>query len=145
MLKIELTKHGYLLFDSSAVSQFPGFNVEMTFGSDLPVKETMRKLVVSHIPSSQDSIDMILSSPSIQKIGRAAIQGKIVINSSPSENTSGAGYEPYFFFFKQWEKISPSFSKFLRTEVRGDFNIHGTKYFKNAVFQPKVEEAYNII
>ena len=94
MLKIELTKHGYLLFDSSAVSQFPGFNVEMTFGSDLPVKETMRKLVVSHIPSSQDSIDMILSSPSIQKIGRAAIQGKIVINSSPSENTSGAGYEP---------------------------------------------------
>ena len=97
MLKIELTKHGYLLFDSSAVSQFPGFNVEMTFGSDLPVKETMKKLVVSHIPSSQDSIDMILSSPSIQKIGRAAIQGKIVINSSPSENTSAAGYEPYFF------------------------------------------------
>ena len=94
MLKIELTKHGYLLFDSSAVSQFPGFNVEMTFGSDLPVKETMRKLVVSHIPSSQDSIDMILSSPSIQKIGRAAIQDKIVINSSPSENTSAAGYEP---------------------------------------------------
>ena len=47
MLKIELTKHGYLLFDSSAVSQFPGFSVEMTFGSDLPLKETMRKLVVS--------------------------------------------------------------------------------------------------
>ena len=94
MLKIELTKHGYLLFDSSAVSQFPGFSVEMTFGSDLPLKETMRKLVVSHIPSSQDSIDMILSSPSIQKIGRAAIQDKILINLSPSENTSAAGYEP---------------------------------------------------
>ena len=94
MLKIELTKHGYLLFDSSAVSQFPGFSVEMTFGSDLPLKETMRKLVVSHIPSSQDSIDMILSSPSIQKMGRAAIQDKILINLSPSENTSAAGYEP---------------------------------------------------
>jgi hypothetical protein len=57
----------------------------------------------------------------------------------------------------------------LRTEVRGDFNIHGTKYFQDAVFQqeskkydvvsllylwlakkpvfgqPKVQEAYNII
>ena len=38
MLKIELTRYGYLLFDSSAVSQFPGFTVEMTFGKDMPVK-----------------------------------------------------------------------------------------------------------
>ena len=28
-------------------------------------------------------------------------------------------------------------SKHLRTEVRGDFNIHGTKYFQYAVFLQK--------
>ena len=26
---------------------------------------------------------------------------------------------------------------YLRTEVRGDFNIHGTKYFQDAVFHQK--------
>ena len=29
---------------------------------------------------------------------------------------------------------------FLRTKVRGDFNIHGTKYFYNAVFHQKLKE-----
>ena len=28
-------------------------------------------------------------------------------------------------------------NKYLRTEVRGDFNIHGTKNFHNAVFHQK--------
>ena len=31
---------------------------------------------------------------------------------------------------------------YLRTEVRGDFNIHGTKYFYNAVLHQKSEKYY---
>ena len=30
----------------------------------------------------------------------------------------------------------------LRTEVRGDFNIHGTKYFKDAAFYQKSKTYY---
>ena len=32
----------------------------------------------------------------------------------------------------------------LRTEVRGDFNIHGTKYFQDAVFHQK-SEIYDVV
>ena len=32
----------------------------------------------------------------------------------------------------------------LRTKVRGDFNIHGTKYFLDAVFQQK-SKIYDVI
>ena len=32
----------------------------------------------------------------------------------------------------------------LRTEVRGDFNIHGTKYFYNAVFHHKSKK-YDVV
>ena len=33
---------------------------------------------------------------------------------------------------------------YLRTEVRGDFNIHGTKYFKDAVFHQKSKN-YDVV
>ena len=32
----------------------------------------------------------------------------------------------------------------LRTEVRGDFKIHGTKYFKDAVFRQK-SKIYDVL
>jgi hypothetical protein len=32
----------------------------------------------------------------------------------------------------------------LRTEVRGDFNIHGTKFFDNAVFHQKSKK-YDVV
>ena len=32
----------------------------------------------------------------------------------------------------------------LRTEVRGDFNIHGTKFFYNAVFHQKLNK-YDVV
>ena len=32
----------------------------------------------------------------------------------------------------------------LRTEVRGDFNIHGTKFFYNAVFHQKSKK-YDVV
>ena len=32
----------------------------------------------------------------------------------------------------------------LRTEVRGDFNIHGTKYFQDAVFHQK-SNSYDVV
>ena len=80
-LKIELTKHGYLLFDSSALSQFPGFNVDIVFGNDIPIKETMQKLI-NDASSQQQSIDLIASSPYHQYSGRAAMQKKIQINST---------------------------------------------------------------
>ena len=32
----------------------------------------------------------------------------------------------------------------LRTEIRGDFNIHGTKYFYNAVFHQKSKD-YDVV
>ena len=34
--------------------------------------------------------------------------------------------------------------KLLRTEVRGYFNIHGTKYFKNAIFHQK-SKIYDVV
>ena len=34
--------------------------------------------------------------------------------------------------------------KVLRTEVRGDFNIHGTKFFHNAVFHQKSKK-YDVV
>ena len=34
-------------------------------------------------------------------------------------------------------KKKPFVYHYLRTEVRGDFNIHGTKYFQYAVFLQK--------
>ena len=34
--------------------------------------------------------------------------------------------------------------KVLRTEVRGDFNIHGTKYFQDAVFHQK-SNIYDVV
>ena len=95
MLKIELTKHGYMLFDSSEVSQFPGFNVEMTFGIDIPLKETIRKMVVSHVPDSQESIDVIYDPNKLPKNGRAAIQDKITI-STPQTSALVSGYD-YFY------------------------------------------------
>ena len=88
MLKIELTKNGYLLFDSSEVSQFPGVNVEMTFGIDIPVKETMRKMVVSQIISSQESVDIIYDPNKLPKNGRAATQCKIQIGTPPTTTSS---------------------------------------------------------
>ena len=30
----------------------------------------------------------------------------------------------------------------LKTEVRGDFNIHGTKYFQDAVFHQKIGDPF---
>ena len=33
---------------------------------------------------------------------------------------------------------------YLRTEVRGDFNIHGTKYFQDAVFHQKSKN-YDVV
>ena len=42
-------------------------------------------------------------------------------------------------------KISVSANiSFLRTEVRDDFNIHGTKYFSNAVFHQKSKK-YDVV
>ena len=34
--------------------------------------------------------------------------------------------------------------KRLRTEIRGDFNIHGTKFFHNAVFHQKSKK-YDVV
>ena len=34
--------------------------------------------------------------------------------------------------------------QYLQTEVRGDFNIHGTKYFYNAVFHQKSKN-YDVV
>ena len=39
-----------------------------------------------------------------------------------------------FEHFMSWLSFAPFY---LRTEVRGDFNIHGTKYFQDAVFHQK--------
>ena len=33
---------------------------------------------------------------------------------------------------------------FVRTDVRGDFNIHGTKYFQDAVFHQK-SKIYDVV
>ena len=37
-----------------------------------------------------------------------------------------------------------NWSRFSRTEVRGDFNVHGTKYFQDAVFHQK-SKIYNVV
>ena len=46
--------------------------------------------------------------------------------------------------YDNWRMLSSATPKyfqsgisFLRTKVRGDFNIHGTKYFQDAVFHQK--------
>ena len=42
------------------------------------------------------------------------------------------------------EKLYHSFHKVLRTEVRGDFDIHGTKFFQDAVFLQK-SNIYDVV
>ncbi len=59
VLIIHLSKHGYLLFDSTSTTQFSGFTVEMTFAKSLPVEAIMTKMC-PHVttPMSQESEDM---------------------------------------------------------------------------------------
>jgi hypothetical protein len=44
---------------------------------------------------------------------------------------------------EKFSRISSAFFS-LRTEVRGDFNIHGTKYFYDAVFHQKSKN-YDVV
>ena len=41
------------------------------------------------------------------------------------------------FMYNRVSKVVADHYDLLRTEVRGDFNIHGTKYFQYAVFLQK--------
>ena len=56
ILNIDLAKEGYLLFDSSEVSRFPGCKVTMEFYSNIPVKETMQSICQSDDSSDSKSI-----------------------------------------------------------------------------------------
>ena len=68
ILTIQLIKEGYLLFDSSAESRFPGFQVTMQFRSNTPIQETMQELSNKSVhspwtPSDQGSQDLFDSQP----------------------------------------------------------------------------------
>ena len=45
--------------------------------------------------------------------------------------------------FSDEDSCSPAF-KHLRTKVRGDFDIHGTKYFQDVVFHQKSKK-YDVV
>ena len=73
-LTIDLAKDGYLLFDSTAVSKFPGFTVTIEFDDILPISETMRGIIPREHNESTDDAS-IKSSIQIRRIN---------INSSES-------------------------------------------------------------
>ena len=73
-LTIDLAKDGYLLFDSTAVSKFPGFTVTIEFDDTLPISETMRGIIPREHNESTDDAS-VKSSIQIRRIN---------INSSES-------------------------------------------------------------
>ena len=62
VLRIELVKEAYMFLDSSKLSQFPGFILEMAFPKICPIEEAMKKICEKCPESGFESDDMIASS-----------------------------------------------------------------------------------
>ena len=73
------------------------------------------------------------------------------------KNSFRGNYSRIYGIWKIIEKLSPNIVNFLfisitiysimsqiclRTEVRGDINIHGSKYFQDAVFHQKIKKLW---
>ena len=105
-LTIDLAKDGYLLFDSTAVSKFPGFTVTIEFDDKLPISETMRGIIPREHNESTDDAS-VKSSIQIRRIS---------INSSEST--------------PQFKKVRDTVSQNLRKApfFKGSSNVSNSQF-----------------
>jgi hypothetical protein len=101
ILKIHLAREGYLLFDSSAESQFPGFIVAMLYHADEPIEEIIRDLTNGgHCAYGSEEFFECSQPPPVEKphsaIRRATVPDRIAFVGSYVNVSLKTPKEQYF-------------------------------------------------
>ena len=134
-LTIDLAKDGYLLFDSTAVSKFPGFTVSIEFDIRLPIGETMKCISLpAHNESTGDA--SIKSSIQVRRININSSEPKT--QSKEEMDIVSQNHQKKYNCFGKQHCLPQGFASKAKINIFGNiFDIEGPKAIcKNVDFSP---------